>query len=59
MLEQAEAVGMRLRRHRLFAGGVTVKIRYGDFKTITRSQGADESGRTRQRRSVRRGRRAC
>ena len=37
MLEQAEAVGGRLRRHRLFAGGVTVKIRFGDFKTITRS----------------------
>ena len=37
LLEQAEAVGMRLRRHKLFAGGVTVKIRFGDFKTITRS----------------------
>lgn len=38
LLEQAEAVGLRLRRHQLFAGGVTVKIRFGDFKTITRSK---------------------
>ena len=37
MLHQAEAVGGRLRRHKLYAGGVTVKIRFGDFKTITRS----------------------
>ena len=38
LLEQAEAVGLRLRRHKLFAGGLTVKIRFGDFKTITRSK---------------------
>lgn len=37
LLEQAEAVGVRLRRHQVYAGGVTVKIRFGDFKTITRS----------------------
>ena len=38
LLGQAEAVGLRLRRHKLFAGGVQVKIRFGDFKTITRSR---------------------
>ncbi len=38
LLEQAEAVGARVRRHGLYAGGVTVKIRFGDFQTITRSQ---------------------
>jgi DNA polymerase-4 len=38
MLEQAEHVSARLRRHKLFAGGVTVKIRFGDFQTITRAK---------------------
>jgi DNA polymerase IV len=37
MLAQAEQVGSRLRRHRLRARGVTVKIRFGAFKTITRA----------------------
>jgi DNA polymerase-4 len=37
MLGQAEQVGSRLRRHHLRARGVTVKIRFGDFKTITRA----------------------
>jgi len=37
LLEHAEAVGARLRRQAYFAGGVTVKIRTGDFKTVTRS----------------------
>lgn len=32
-----EEVGRRLRRARLFARCVTVKIRYSDFKTLTRS----------------------
>ena len=36
MLEQAEQVGARLRKHHLRASTVTVKIRYGDFQTITR-----------------------
>lgn len=36
MLQQAEQVGERLRRHGLRAATVTVKIRYGDFQTITR-----------------------
>ena len=38
LLEQAESVGGRVRRHGLFAGCVTVKIRFGDFQTITRSK---------------------
>ncbi len=37
LLEQTERVGERLRRHGRRARGVTVKIRYGDFQTITRS----------------------
>ncbi len=37
LLEQAEAVGLRVRRQNLSAGRVTVKIRFGDFQTITRS----------------------
>ncbi len=37
MLRQAEQVGARLRRHQLRARGVTVKIRFGQFKTITRA----------------------
>jgi DNA polymerase-4 len=37
LLAQADAVGRRVRRHNLRARGVTVKIRYGDFETITRS----------------------
>lgn len=37
LLDQAEQVGWRLRRHGLYAGRVTVKIRYGRFETITRS----------------------
>jgi len=37
LLGQVEQVGARLRRHKLRAAGVTLKIRYGAFKTITRS----------------------
>ena len=37
MLAQAEQVGSRLRRYHLRARGVTVKIRFGDFQTITRA----------------------
>jgi DNA polymerase-4 len=36
MLEQAEQVAARLRRHGLRSATVTVKIRFGDFQTITR-----------------------
>jgi DNA polymerase-4 len=38
LLEQAEAVGLRVRRYGRFAGSVQVKIRFGDFQTITRSK---------------------
>ena len=37
MLTQAEDVARRLRHKQLLARGVTVKIRFGDFQTITRS----------------------
>jgi DNA polymerase-4 len=36
LLEQAEQVGRRLRKHRLQARAVVVKIRFGQFQTITR-----------------------
>ncbi len=41
LLRQTELVAWRLRRARLKAGTVTVKIRYGDFETITRSRQID------------------
>jgi DNA polymerase-4 len=41
LLEQSEAVGARVRRHGLHAQCVTVKIRFGDFQTITRSRTLD------------------
>jgi DNA polymerase-4 len=37
LLDQVEQVAYRLRRHGLSARGISVKIRYGDFKTINRS----------------------
>jgi len=37
LLEQAEQVGRRLRRHGLWARGISLKIRFGEFETITRS----------------------
>ncbi len=43
LLRQTEQVGRRLRRHGLEARGVTVKIRYGDFETITRAATLDAS----------------
>ena len=36
LLEQVEQVGRRLRKHRLQARAVVVKIRFGQFQTITR-----------------------
>lgn len=42
LLEQTEAVARRLRRHQLAARSVTVKIRFGDFQTITRSATLDD-----------------
>jgi DNA polymerase-4 len=41
LLEQVQHVARRLRKHKLRAGGVTVKIRFGEFKTITRSRTLD------------------
>ena len=37
MLDQVEQVGARLRRHGLGARGVSLKIRFGNFQTISRS----------------------
>ena len=42
LLEQVQHVARRLRKHNLRAGGVTLKIRFGEFKTITRSRALDE-----------------
>ena len=42
MLGQAEQVARRLRKHQRKTRTVTVKIRYGDFETITRSATLDE-----------------
>ena len=38
LMAEVEQVATRLRRHRLKAQAVTLKIRYGDFHTITRSR---------------------
>ena len=37
MLDEVEQVGARLRRHGLLARGVSLKIRFGNFQTISRS----------------------
>ncbi|MFN3649634.1 MAG: DNA polymerase IV [Armatimonadota bacterium] len=37
LMHQVEDVGYRLRRHELFARTLTLKIRYADFTTLTRS----------------------
>jgi DNA polymerase-4 len=41
MLDQVEQVGARLRRHGLQARGVSLKIRFGHFQTISRSTTLD------------------
>ncbi len=38
LMEQVEEVAQRLRRRRLKARTVTLKLRYGDFRTVTRSE---------------------
>ncbi len=43
LLGQVQQVGRRLRKQALRARGVTVKIRYGDFQTITRSGTLDRA----------------
>jgi DNA polymerase-4 len=42
LLEQVQQVARRLRKHHLTASGVTLKIRFGQFQTITRSRALDE-----------------
>jgi DNA polymerase-4 len=37
LFEQVEQVGRRLRKHQFCARAISLKIRYGDFETITRS----------------------
>lgn len=37
IVRQADAVGQRLRRHGVVGRTITLKVRYGDFRTITRS----------------------
>lgn len=41
LADQAEQVARRLRRHARFARTVTVKVRFGDFQTVTRSATLD------------------
>ncbi len=43
LLAQGEAVARRLRRHGRHAGVVTIKIRFGDFETVTRSRTLDDA----------------
>jgi DNA polymerase-4 len=42
LLGQVEQVAARLRRHNLHTKGIHLKIRFGDFKTITRAKTLDE-----------------
>ena len=42
LLRQCEDVGRRLRRHGRHARTVTIKIRFGDFETVTRSATLDQ-----------------
>ncbi len=43
LMEQVEEVAQRLRRRRLKARTITLKLRYGDFRTVTRSETPGES----------------
>jgi nucleotidyltransferase/DNA polymerase involved in DNA repair len=38
LIEQVDQVARRVRKHRLLARTITLKIRFGDFQTITRSR---------------------
>ncbi|MCU0915458.1 MAG: DNA polymerase IV [Planctomycetes bacterium] len=38
LLEEVEEVAERLRRHHIKARTITLKLRYGDFRTVTRSE---------------------
>ncbi len=46
LLDQVEEVSTRLRRQGLCAKTITLKLRYGDFKTITRSHSLSEPAQT-------------
>jgi DNA polymerase-4 len=46
LMDQVEHVAARLRRHGLTARGVSLKIRFGDFQTITRSATLDSPTNT-------------
>ncbi|MBM4029895.1 MAG: hypothetical protein FJ280_31520, partial [Planctomycetes bacterium] len=43
LLEEVEEVAERLRRHGLKARTITLKLRYGDFRTVTRSETLKEA----------------
>jgi len=43
LMEQVEEVAQRLRRRQLKARTITLKLRYGDFRTVTRSQTLGEA----------------
>lgn len=43
LFEQVEQVGRRLRKHGLFARTVSLKIRFGDFETVSRSMTLKDS----------------
>ncbi|MDI9430632.1 MAG: DNA polymerase IV [Planctomycetota bacterium] len=43
LLEQVEEVAQRLRHRRLKARTITLKLRYGDFRTVTRSETLTEA----------------
>jgi len=43
LLEEVEEVAQRLRRRRLQAKTITLKLRYGDFRTLTRSETLSEA----------------
>lgn len=46
LLSQVEKVAQRLRQHKLKAQTVMLKLRYGDFRTITRSKTLEEASNT-------------
>ncbi|HEG43410.1 MAG TPA: DNA polymerase IV [Phycisphaerales bacterium] len=46
LFDQVEEVATRLRRQSLCAKTITLKLRYGDFKTITRSHSLSEPAET-------------
>lgn len=43
LADEAEQVARRLRRHGRYARTVTIKVRYGDFETVTRSATLDHA----------------